>query len=261
MNKYLLPLLLPVAVATPAFAVVVLDFSADSGDFTNANFPSTESVIDYGLVGNDGMGNNIYARLTALNTYSSSGSGATSGDVRVNAAANNTAQLRLSLFEDASYLTEYDPGVAYSWTSTFADIEGSGGPNSIYESVTLKTPGSYEVANDTVLQISANGSNTTFSGQGAALYTNPSSDTLTPLQGQVAMAYTASNISSFDFNYRANGVSRNMFIDVGNLQFNEATTTGTYSVGAVPEPASAGLLLGASGIMMALLRRKQRRAL
>jgi hypothetical protein len=256
MNRYVLSLFLPIAAATPVFAAINLDF----GDATTDNhFVATAASVDYGLVGTDELDNDIYARITRLNTYSLINSGATAGDAQIN-VSSNTIELKLTLYGDASYSTLYDPGESYSWTSTFADIEGTDGTNkSVYESITVHTAGTYEIASDTVLQISADGTSTTFSGQGTTLYANPAGDAeeLTVLQGQVAVAYTVTDTASIEFAYSAFNSTRNLFIDVGNLKFNSETVTETYVVGTVPEPATSGLLLGASGILMVLLRRKR----
>ncbi|MFT6223984.1 MAG: hypothetical protein ACJA1F_001830 [Paracoccaceae bacterium] len=237
-------------------------------DFGTSEFAAfgtgTNLSMFYDNVATDIEGRQINATLTAIAAFvpkAADKNGSVAGDIRVNLEIGQTVELALRLFDDATGLA-YDPGVNFSWTLGFFDIDG--GANS-YDVVTLKTPAQYTVTSTTDLnpvssapgQVTFSGLNTGGNVAGESGLTPP----LTQDQADAMVLFTVSNTSEVIFDYSHFGTNtsggRNLLVDGGSLKTALDDFDPVTEVNVVPLPFS-GVLIAGGLLVLGGLRRMRR---
>ncbi len=253
-------------------SAIVLDFGTLSVDSTDAAIDFGDTIgdtLDYGVVANDGT-TDIFARITTKNTFvvkdttsptnAGQPNGSIGGDVRLQ-VRGDIASYTLGLYQDASYTALYNPGVTFDWSFMFYDIDSNVSMTN-YDQITFFTSGTFSITDTSTLVITADGTSTTFSGEDAGRVTNvDEADTTFTTQDQadVSVVFSVVDLAEIEFDYNVGGNgARLAFIDGGNLTFS-GYTTGTYSVGAVPEPSASTSILGLFSFFYIVKRRRKAR--
>ncbi|HEX5341820.1 MAG TPA: FxDxF family PEP-CTERM protein [Duganella sp.] len=152
------------------------------------------------------------------------------------AAGAVLAAASFSAFAGDQAITVIADGASHNWDAVVGDGLLSGGLDVI--TFNVATPGTYEVA------ISVTGQKLTF-------------DASSNLNGVAADLWSVGKLRFVAT--ELTGLAP-FVLNLGGTALAGASYTGTYSVTAVPEPATYGMLLGGLGLVGAIARRKAKKA-
>ncbi len=255
----------------PAAIVLELNFGEQSDPTFNQ---SGDLRMDF-----TNVAEGVNASLTADAPFAAANPslhGAVSDDIRVNVQSSmdatgaddplNDAVFTLQLWDaraGSGFETKFDPGTDYEWSLVFYDLDSGNTASGSWDEVTLLTPGTYILTENSILggTVDPRTGGYFFSGKGVGEVPGQSGITppLTEEQADAALVYTVKNLSSVQFKYEvragAPNTGRNILIDGGELR----TALEPYQPTAIPFPEPSAAVLVLSGLaVMSLCRRRRK---